>query len=567
MATSLTLEGVIQVDAETYDRRWVKVVSKKRRTGATVSCLCNAAGTDFTITVKTKTSSDMYVTQHLQISGKYKAAGKLSIKVPEHRSYLAVSGATPDAIQRFVSGVQALGKGQEQEHEPSEKENDGGRANGAAPTVQRTPSKHRANAAGSSSASRSPQELPQSAGKKKTPIKKRLNISTPSKPLLLAGLCGAVQQHQYEQQRQQQPSQSQTPQSCRKQPRLKISSPGVRAPRPQQSPKGACALTGEQERVLAAALHGESVFLTGGAGTGKSVTLLRIIEKLVDKHGQHAVFVTATTGLAACAIGGMTVHQFAGIAVSGGGDAGDGDVDVDATVHSALQKPHVVRRVRQARVLVVDEVSMMGPALLEALNGIAQGGRASTAPMGGLQVVFAGDFFQRPPVAKVPMPPLPEGGGRGAYGRCPEGYPNLLHINPPSQDEPRPATALSQPPPPPLPLPLSQETKPAPRFCFQSPVWGAVIAQRCFTLTLVFRQRDPAFVELLNAVRWGHVTDAVRDALRECVGRKFDCTDGILPTRIFTHRQAMPPLRLPLCPSVPPPLRPDPPTSPPHTHV
>jgi len=68
-------------------------------------------------------------------------------------------------------------------------------------------------------------------------------------------------------------------------------------------------------------------------------------------------------------------------------------------------------------------------------------------------------------------------------------------------------------------------------------VWNRIIDARCFTLTQVFRQRDPAFVELLNAVRWGEVTDAVRDALRVCVGRKFDCTDGILPTSIFTHRR------------------------------
>ena len=60
-------------------------------------------------------------------------------------------------------------------------------------------------------------------------------------------------------------------------------------------------------------MSGENIFYTGGAGTGKSTLLLLIIEKLNIKHGKHTVYVTATTGLAACAIGGTTVQQFAGM--------------------------------------------------------------------------------------------------------------------------------------------------------------------------------------------------------------------------------------------------------------
>ena len=71
-------------------------------------------------------------------------------------------------------------------------------------------------------------------------------------------------------------------------------------------------VTSEQERITTACLAGRNVFFTGGAGTGKSTLLLQIVEKLIAKYGRTAVFVTATTGLAACAIGGTTVHQFAG---------------------------------------------------------------------------------------------------------------------------------------------------------------------------------------------------------------------------------------------------------------
>jgi thymidine kinase len=114
----------------------------------------------------------------------------------------------------------------------------------------------------------------------------------------------------------------------------------------------------------------------GGAGTGKSSLLLLIVEKLIAKHGKHTVFITATTGLAACAISGTTVHQFAGITVSNNSQISneiEGDINKDEMVKNALQKQSIVRRLRQARVLIVDEVSMMSPDLLEALNAIAQG--------------------------------------------------------------------------------------------------------------------------------------------------------------------------------------------------
>jgi ATPase subunit of ABC transporter with duplicated ATPase domains len=72
-------------------------------------------------------------------------------------------------------------------------------------------------------------------------------------------------------------------------------------------------LTETQSHVIHACSTGKNVFYTGGAGTGKSTLLTRLIELLVQQHGRKHVFVAATTGLAACAVGGTTVHQFAGI--------------------------------------------------------------------------------------------------------------------------------------------------------------------------------------------------------------------------------------------------------------
>jgi hypothetical protein len=72
-------------------------------------------------------------------------------------------------------------------------------------------------------------------------------------------------------------------------------------------------LNADQVRALNLALGGESMLLTGGAGTGKSFTLARLIRGLHARHGVEAVFVTGSTGIAGCHVGGTTLHSFAGI--------------------------------------------------------------------------------------------------------------------------------------------------------------------------------------------------------------------------------------------------------------
>lgn len=82
-------------------------------------------------------------------------------------------------------------------------------------------------------------------------------------------------------------------------------------------------ITDEQEAVLKACCEDTlSIFFSGSAGTGKSSLLKVIIQALYRKHGANSVFVTATTGLAACAIDGTTVHQFAGISVAHESESG-----------------------------------------------------------------------------------------------------------------------------------------------------------------------------------------------------------------------------------------------------
>lgn len=132
---------------------------------------------------------------------------------------------------------------------------------------------------------------------------------------------------------------------------------------------------------------GESVFFTGCAGTGKSLVLKHIIAALPES----STFVTAPTGLAASVLGGTTLNTFAGI--------GRGEGSLESLTRAASRMDPMLRW-RAARVLIVDEVSMLDGRLFDTLEAIARAVRGTSAPFGGIQLVLCGDFFQLPPVAK-----------------------------------------------------------------------------------------------------------------------------------------------------------------------
>lgn len=89
------------------------------------------------------------------------------------------------------------------------------------------------------------------------------------------------------------------------------------APKPKTNPRvPGVFLSGEQKAVVEAVVdRGKSIFFTGSAGTGKSVLMREIIKKLRIKYKREPdrIAVTASTGLAACNIEGVTLHSFAGI--------------------------------------------------------------------------------------------------------------------------------------------------------------------------------------------------------------------------------------------------------------
>lgn len=146
----------------------------------------------------------------------------------------------------------------------------------------------------------------------------------------------------------------------------------------------------EQRHAVDLAHAGHSFFLTGGAGTGKSFTLRLVVQALQAKNGFERVFVTASTGIAACHIGGTTLHSFGGI--------GLGKESAQDLLRNLQKKRGAIKRWHDCEVLVIDEVSMLDAALFDKLEQLARLVRHNERPFGGIQLILCGDFFQLPPV-------------------------------------------------------------------------------------------------------------------------------------------------------------------------
>ncbi len=145
------------------------------------------------------------------------------------------------------------------------------------------------------------------------------------------------------------------------------------------------------------------VFLTGKAGTGKT-TLLREIMRTTYKNA----VVVAPTGIAALNAGGVTIHSMFGLPLAAFiPDSGE----LPTSPNARFENRETLRRhfrlsapkravVRAMELLVIDEVSMLRPDLLDALDMMLQHVRRIRLPFGGVQVLFIGDLLQLPPVIK-----------------------------------------------------------------------------------------------------------------------------------------------------------------------
>ena len=194
------------------------------------------------------------------------------------------------------------------------------------------------------------------------------------------------------------------------------------------------------------------LFVTGGAGTGKS-TLIRYLRNIL--HSRIAV--VAPTGVAALNAHGVTIHSL-------------------FRLPPKIIQPSDIKQVydrqlfKKLELLIVDEVSMVRPDLLDGVDRFLRLNRDTDAPFGGVKVLLIGDLFQLPPVAP--------------------------------RDERRA---------------LRQMNYPTDFFFSSAGIADCLLVP--IVLQRVFRQSDPAFIALLNDLRESKdVAKALRAINARCVG-------------------------------------------------
>lgn len=200
----------------------------------------------------------------------------------------------------------------------------------------------------------------------------------------------------------------------------------------------------------ALALMGESrahCLIAGRAGTGKS-TLLQYFRTTTTKK----VVVLAPTGVAAVNVQGQTIHSFFGF-------------KPDITPEKARRLAGIARRrnpksIYQAvETIILDEISMVRADLFDCMDAFLRTARANMrVPFGGVQLILIGDLYQLPPVVTTAE--------KAAFA----------------------------------------SRYPGPYF-FHTQV-AANLQLEIVELTQVYRQPDPEFVTLLNAVRNKNLSDA-----------------------------------------------------------
>lgn len=124
-----------------------------------------------------------------------------------------------------------------------------------------------------------------------------------------------------------------------------------------------------------------NLFITGKAGTGKT-TLIQYFRK----NSKKKIVVLAPTGIAALNSRGQTIHSFFGFPPR-------------LINLKAIRKAGSSRIYADLDCLIIDEVSMVRADLLDGVDRFLRlNGRDKNLPFGGIQIVFAGDLYQLPPV-------------------------------------------------------------------------------------------------------------------------------------------------------------------------
>lgn len=224
-----------------------------------------------------------------------------------------------------------------------------------------------------------------------------------------------------------------------------------------------------QAQALSIMKTGVNVYLTGSAGSGKTYLLNQYINYL--REHSIPVAITASTGIAATHMNGMTIHGWAGIGIK--------EFLSPYDLEMLEEKSYLWDRFDKARVLIIDEVSMLHAHRLDMVDAVCRKFKRNDKPFGGLQVILCGDFFQLPPINKSG----------------------------------------------------NAETK---DMVMQSAAWTAMNPAVCY-LTEQHRQDDQVFTDLLNAIRDNELDDAHYDTIASRMNASLSL--NMKPTKLYTHNK------------------------------
>ncbi len=225
-------------------------------------------------------------------------------------------------------------------------------------------------------------------------------------------------------------------------------------------------LSETQLKVIENFTSGKNIFVTGKAGSGKSY-LLNFLKLNFSNQGLH---ITASTGIAAINIGGTTIHSWSGIGI--------GNLPIEKIIENifSAKMNKLRRKIISAKALAIDEISMISAETLTMIDQVLQATRQCSKPMGGLQILFFGDFLQLPPINK---------------------FDNKFN------------------------------------FCFESETWKS-LDLKCFVLEEIFRQSDKKFIQLLSNLRNANLSQEDIQILQSRLNA-IDKNNAIKPTILTTH--------------------------------
>lgn len=142
---------------------------------------------------------------------------------------------------------------------------------------------------------------------------------------------------------------------------------------------------------------GKSIFITGKAGSGKTYILNMLYEDLSEDMG-FTVQKTASTGIAAYGIEGVTINSFIGYDTLSSVDIMTKSSSYYRTVRKICNGRYA-KNIRSCTHLIIEEISMIDNVTLGFIDDICRKVRSNSSYMGGICLILCGDLLQLRPIS------------------------------------------------------------------------------------------------------------------------------------------------------------------------